>query len=191
MTPLTLSRSTGIHFATRTLKNSGEEEKIPSWFLRPHKKQKHASAAGSDSAHSTSGKKTPISTFMPPKLTPAAKSRFQRHLALYFFVTGSAFQRVEDDNRKAAIKVLRLDDGLLPDRKILSGALLEQCYPEIKAKCDKFLRSSTSFSCLISNAWSNILNKSIVNYMVTIPPRKSLFWRPSQQDSIVIPRNGL
>jgi hypothetical protein len=159
----------------RTLKNSGKEEKIPSWFLRSHKKQKNASAAGSDSAPYTSRKQIPISTFMPPKLTPAKKGKFQQHLVLYFFVTGSAFQRVEDDNLKAAIKVLRLDDGLLPDRKILSGALLEQCYPEIKAKCDKFLRSSTSFSCLILNAWSNILNESIVNYMVTIPPRKSLF----------------
>jgi Protein of unknown function (DUF 659) len=112
---------------------------------------------------------------MRPKLTSAAKGNFQRHLALYFFVTGSAIQRVEDDNLKAAIKVLRLDDGLLPDRKILSGALLKQCYAEIKAKCDKVLGSSTSFSCHISDAWSNILNESIFNYMVTIPPRKSLF----------------
>jgi hypothetical protein len=46
----------------RTLKDSGEEGKISSWFLRPHKKQKRASAASSDSAPSTSGKQTPIST---------------------------------------------------------------------------------------------------------------------------------
>jgi hypothetical protein len=78
-------------------------------------------------------KANPDQHFMQPKLTSSAKGNFQRHLALYFFVTGSAFQRVEDDNLKAAIKVLRLDDVLLPDRKRLSGALLEQCYAEIKA----------------------------------------------------------
>jgi hypothetical protein len=147
----------------RTLNDSGEEGKIPSWFLRPQKTQRHASAAGSESAPSNSENQTPISTFMQPKLTYAAKGNFQRHLSLYFFVTGYAFQRVEDDNLKAAIKVLRLDDGLLLDREILSGALVEQCYAEIKAKCDKFLGSSTSFSSLISDAWSNILNESIFN----------------------------
>jgi hypothetical protein len=65
----------------RTLNNWGEEENIPLRFLRPHKKQKQASAAGSDSAPSTSRKQIPISAFMPPKLTPAEKGKFQQHLA--------------------------------------------------------------------------------------------------------------
>jgi hypothetical protein len=92
---------------------------------------------------------------------------------------------------KAAINVLIFDDLLLPYRKRLSDAFLEQCYVEVKSICDKFSGSITSFACLISDYWSNILIEYIVNYMVTIPPRMSIFLESSQQDNIFTPRNGL
>jgi hypothetical protein len=100
-----------------------------------------------------------------PKVDSAAKTRFQRLMAMHHYVTGKPFQHIDDDNQHAAILVLRSDDCLLPTRKRLVGDLLEKCYIEIKGMCDAMINRVLWPFCLVSDGWSNIRNELVVNYM--------------------------
>jgi hypothetical protein len=52
---------------------------------------------------------------MLPRFTAAEKKAFQMHLAMHYFATGAAFQRVEESNLAKAIAMLCPDPHLLPD----------------------------------------------------------------------------
>jgi hypothetical protein len=86
---------------------------------------------------------------------------------MQYYTTGSSFQRVEDVHLIAAIKTLRPDDGLLPNRRQLATSLLDACHEDVKTKVAKGMIGATS--CLIGDGWSNVNNDAIINYMVTSP----------------------
>ena len=108
-----------------------------------------------------------IRSFMLPAVTAAEKKAFQTHLAMHFFATGAAFQRVEESNLAKAIAVLRPDSNLLPDRKKLATVLLNSCYTDIKKRVDARMCKTTV--CITSDGWSNVKGDPIVNYMATSP----------------------
>jgi hypothetical protein len=104
-----------------------------------------------------------IKEFAIPVVSKEQKVQFQKHIAMHYYATGSSFQRVENVHLIAAIKTLRPDDGLLPNRRQLATSLLDACHKDVKTKVAKGMIGATS--CLISDGWSNINNDAIINYM--------------------------
>ena len=68
-----------------------------------------------------------ITQYTLPPMSTKQKNEFQETIALHYYVTGTSFQRVEDNNFSKAIHMLR-PDAVLPDRHKLGGPLLDKCY---------------------------------------------------------------
>jgi hypothetical protein len=73
-----------------------------------------------------------------------------------------------------AIRILRPDDGLLPNRQKLGGDLLEECYRELSKKVNKYLTTVLCI-CLITDGWSKVRYEPIVNYMASSPTKTFFF----------------
>ena len=96
---------------------------------------------------------------------------------MYFYCTGTSFQRVEDPCLLRAIQ-LACPGAQLPTCKQLAddgaGGLLDECYQQVNEEVNKVLSTDGQFVCLTSDAWSNVANNPVVNYMA-VSPTKSLF----------------
>jgi hypothetical protein len=86
---------------------------------------------------------------------------------MHYYATGLLSQRVEDIHLIVAIKTLRPDDSLLPNRRQLATSLFDACHKDVKTKVAKGMIGATS--CLISDGWSNVNNDAIINYMAVSP----------------------
>jgi hypothetical protein len=82
---------------------------------------------------------------------------------MHYYATRLSFQRVEDIHLIVAIKTLRPNDGLLPNRRQLATTLLNAYHEDVKTKVAKGMIGATS--CVISDGWSNVNNDAIINYM--------------------------
>jgi Protein of unknown function (DUF 659)/hAT family C-terminal dimerisation region len=102
-----------------------------------------------------------------PPMSESEKESFQQKIALFFYATGTSFERVENVYLWEAIRMLRPDDNLLPNRRELASTLLDKCHSGLLAKVDK--RMSGATTCLTTDAWSNVSNDPIVNYMAVSP----------------------
>ncbi|KAH6573046.1 hypothetical protein BASA60_006213 [Batrachochytrium salamandrivorans] len=100
----------------------------PDWYVRNKKKCKTVSSSSNapSSSHQAS-----IKQYAFPKLS-----------------------RIEDLHLKNAIKSLRPNDNLLPNKNQLSSTLLNECHQEVVAKVDTRMKGSTC--CLTTDGWSNI-----------------------------------
>jgi hypothetical protein len=105
--------------------------------------------------------------FAIPVVNKQQKVQFQKHIAMHSYATGSSFQRVEDVHLIVAIKTLRPDDGLLPNRRQLATSLLDTCHEDVKTKVAKGMIGAASF--LISDGWSNVNNDAIIKYIAASP----------------------
>ena len=98
-------------------------------------------------------------------------------MALFFYNTGTSFSRIKDPFLLSAIQLAR-PQAKLPTRKQLAndspGGLPQECYEDVKSKVDSLLSKHNQFMSITSDAWSNIANESVINYMV-VSPSKSLF----------------
>ena len=96
---------------------------------------------------------------------------------MHFYCTGTSFQRVEDPFLLRAIQMAR-PGAKLPTRKQLAddgaGGLLEECYQKVKVEVNKVLSTDGQFVCITSDAWSNMANHPVINY-IAVCPSKSLF----------------
>ena len=96
---------------------------------------------------------------------------------MHFYCTGTSFQRIKDPFLLRVIQVAR-PGAKLPSRKQLAddseGGLLEECYQKVKCQVDKVLSSDGQYVCVTSDAWPNIANEPVVNYMA-VSPTNSLF----------------
>ncbi|KAH6576100.1 hypothetical protein BASA62_001646 [Batrachochytrium salamandrivorans] len=103
----------------------------PDWYVRNKKKCKTVSSSSNtpNSSHQASIKQYALS-----KLSVKQKQEFHKHMAMHYYATGTSFQRIEDLHLKNAIKSLRPDDNLLPNRGQLSSTLLNECHQEVVAK---------------------------------------------------------
>ncbi|KAH9275445.1 hypothetical protein BASA83_002219 [Batrachochytrium salamandrivorans] len=135
----------------RKLMNEMENCNHPDWYVRNKKKCKTVSSSSNtpNSSHQASIKQYALS-----KLSVKQKQEFHKHMAMHYYATGTSFQRIEDLHLKNAIKSLRPDDNLLPNRGQLSSTLLNECHQEVVAKVDTRMKSSTC--CLTTDGWSNI-----------------------------------
>jgi hypothetical protein len=115
----------------------------------------------------SSSRQRSIKKFAILVISKQQKVQFQKHIAMHYYATGSSFQQVKDVHLIAAIKTLRPDDGLLPNRRQLATSLLDACHEDVKTKVAKGMIGATS--CLISNGWSNVNNNAIINYMMASP----------------------
>jgi hypothetical protein len=86
---------------------------------------------------------------------------------MHYYTIGLSFQRVEDVHLIVAIKTLRPDDGLLPNRRQVATSLFDAYHEDVKTKVAKGMISATS--CLINDGWSNVNNDAIINYMAASP----------------------
>ncbi|KAH6565581.1 hypothetical protein BASA62_007171 [Batrachochytrium salamandrivorans] len=84
---------------------------------------------------------------------------------MHYYLTGTAFSRIEEENLLSAFRICQ-PDIVLPDRKKLGGALLDSCYTKVKSVVDNHIEEMKLNACLTSDACSNIKNEPIVNYML-------------------------
>ena len=136
--------------------------------------------SASSSKASTSSKTTfqpSARSFAVPLFKPSEQKKFNQEIAMHFYNTGTSFQRVEDPFLLQAIQIAR-PSAKLPTRKQLAddspGGLLEECYAKVRSQVDKQLSSNNNYECITSDAWSNISNEPVVNY-IAVSPISSLF----------------
>jgi len=153
----------------RKLMNGMEEDKRPAWYTANKKPRKPMSTS---SVAPSSSRQRSIKEFTIHVVNKQQKVQFQKHIAMHYYATGSSFQRVEDVHLIDAIKTLRPDDGLLPNRRQLTTSLLDVCHEDVKTKVAKGMIGATSY--LISDDWSNVNNDAIINYMA-VSPESALF----------------
>jgi hypothetical protein len=174
------SESIKVHLnncaAFRKVMNDMEDGKRPEWYRRNKKGATRlvivAKNAGSMSSVSSSLQSS-IKKYALSTISKTHKAKFQKHMAIHYYATGTSFQRVEDLHLKNVIYALRPNKSLLPSRKQLGSILLDKCHAEVLSKVD--LRLSGATVCLTTDAWSNIKNDFVINYMV-VSPTCSLFF---------------
>jgi hypothetical protein len=148
----------------RKMMNGMEIGERPDWF--ESKKRRACPLSANQSKSSLSSGKSTLKEYLLPKLSGSSIAKFEEAIAMHYYVTGTSFARIEENNLLAALKVLRPDIEL-PSRKKLAGPLLEKSFMAVKQKCDVLLDNATI--CLTTDGWSNIRNDPIVNYMATSP----------------------
>jgi len=141
----------------------------PQWFDAKKVKRCSAPEIGTVTL-SAKPQQASITQYALPPMSTKLNNQFQETIALHYYVTGTAFQRIEEKNLTKAIHMLR-PDAVLPDRHKLGGVLLDKCYENMKTQCDSYMKSPSSCVCLISDGWSNIKYEPIVNYMATSPSK--------------------
>ncbi|KAH6573073.1 hypothetical protein BASA60_006241 [Batrachochytrium salamandrivorans] len=100
----------------------------PDWYVRNKKKCKTVSSSSN-----------------------APSSSYQASIKQYAF---PKLSRIEDLHLKNAIKSLRPNDNLLPNKSQSPSTLLYECHQEVVAKVDTRMKGSTC--CLTTDGWSNI-----------------------------------
>ena len=163
----------------RSVMNGLEHSYRPDWYVANKKgggkNQNYASKIMSSPDGTSTGtysRQTSIRAYALPAMSQYEKKQFQTQIAMHYYATGTSFQRVEDVHLRAAIKLLRPDSNVLPNRKQLAGVLLENCHKDLQSKVNERMMGATS--CLTSDAWTNIKNDSVMNYMA-VSPDCSLF----------------
>jgi Protein of unknown function (DUF 659) len=151
----------------RKLMNGMEQDERPGWSAPNKKAESLAPSAATSSTSLVVSRQGSMKEFAIPPVSKQEKYRFQQNMALHYYNTGTSFQRVADVHLKAAIKALRPDDNLLPNRRQLSSSLLDSCHEGLQAKVDKRVNGATA--CLTTDAWSNVKNDSVINYMAVLP----------------------
>jgi hypothetical protein len=132
----------------RKLMNGMEEDKSPAWYTANKKPRKPLSTVVSVSTSSvapSSSRQHSIKEFAIPVVSKQQKVQFQKHIAMHYYATGSSFQRVEDVHLIVAIKTLRPDNGLLPNRRQLATSLFDTCHKDVKTKVAKGMIGATSY----------------------------------------------
>ncbi|KAH9275086.1 hypothetical protein BASA83_002309 [Batrachochytrium salamandrivorans] len=138
----------------------------PDWFNNAKANKRKTTGARSSAGISQSSSQTgSILQYTLPKLMKRDLTKIEEVLAMHYYLTGTAFSRIEEENLLSAFRICR-PDIVLPDRKKLGGALLDSCYAKVKSVVDNHIEEMKLNACLTSDAWSNIKNEPIVNYML-------------------------
>jgi hypothetical protein len=138
-----------------------DTEYQPDWFNDDSEEKKFKSGSV------TSSSQLSVKSFLIPRLTKSEQTRIHHNLAMHYYMTGSSFQRIEEDHLLNAFKIAR-PDIKLPTRKELAGSLLDFCYEKIAKKTNTEMLKYGDFTCLVSDATSNVNNESVVNYMIIV-----------------------
>ncbi|KAF1330148.1 hypothetical protein FI667_g5274, partial [Globisporangium splendens] len=117
---------------------------------------------------------TPSSAVVPREIPrrqqkPTKEENYLR-VATGFYATGIPFRCVEDPNFRTMF------DFDLPSRHQLAARLLDSIYGREKAHVIEALTGATHLS-IVTDRWSNINNESIINFVVTKPHIRPVFWK--------------
>jgi hypothetical protein len=151
----------------------------PDWWTdqRGTAKKSMGSTSSKSTSSVTSKSQSSVRSFSIPLFSASEQKRFNYEMAMYFYCTGTSFQRAEDPFLPRAIQLAR-PGAKLPTRKQLAddgaGGVLDECYQKVKEEVNRVLSTDGQFVCLTSDAWSNVANDPVVNYMA-VSPTKSLF----------------
>ena len=92
-----------------------------------------------------------MTDFGIPKLTTSQHERFKKAMAMHYYVTGNAFQRIEEPYLLKACQILR-PDVKLPTRHELSVPFLSDAYDELKIKIDSHISTSRCVTVVSSQS---------------------------------------
>ncbi|CAB3993702.1 Hypothetical predicted protein [Paramuricea clavata] len=152
----------------------------PDWWTdqRGTAKKSMGSTSSKSTSSVTSKSQSSVRSFSIPLFSASEQKRFNHEMAMYFYCTGTSFQRAEDPFLLRAIQLAR-PDAKLPTCKQLAddgaGGLLDECYQNVKEEVNKVLSTDGQFVCLTSDAWSNVVNDPVVDY-TAVSPTKSWKW---------------
>jgi hypothetical protein len=141
----------------------------PEWFVEgvANKKAKNSTLSIDRK------KQASILTYALPHLTQSEHDKAEELIALHYYLTGTPFSRVEEPHLLQLLQLYR-PDARLPDRKLLAGKLLKKVYDATKSKVERHLKVNDNYICITTDAWSNIKNEPVVDYMA-IANKSSLF----------------
>lgn len=89
-------------------------------------------------------------------LSKMQHDRMEEALAMHAYVTGMAFDAIEDCHLQRALTILR-PNVKLPEKKRLEGDLLHRCYDKMHKQVWGYLTPSNSTRvCIKRDAWSNM-----------------------------------
>lgn len=94
-------------------------------------------------------------------LSKSQHERMEEAIAMHAYVTGMAFDAVEECHLQRALAILR-PNVKLPDKKRLEGDLLHRCYDKMHKQVWNYLTASSTRVCIKRDAWSsmNLYNTS-------------------------------
>lgn len=94
-------------------------------------------------------------------LSRSQSERMEEAIAMHAYVTGMAFDAVEENHLQRALAILR-PSVRLPDKKRLEGDLLDRCYEKMHKQVWSYLTASSTRVCIKRDAWSsmNLYNSS-------------------------------
>ncbi|KAF1313817.1 Exocyst complex component 4, partial [Globisporangium splendens] len=106
----------------------------------------------------------------PSRQQKPTKEENYLRVATGFYGTGIPFRCVEDPNFRAMF------DYDLPSRHQLASRLLDSIYDREKAHAIEASTEATHLS-IVTDGWSNINNESIINFVITKPHIRPVFWK--------------
>lgn len=125
--------------------------RLPGSYKEECKLNPYKATLGSGSGPSSGKGFTPsMLSHLVPNLPRETQARFTKHLANWFYETGTAFSRVESKHLLLAVRVLRKETEL-PSRKALSGSMLSERFEEIRALVAERLKELDMLVCLVTD----------------------------------------
>ncbi|DBA05308.1 TPA: hypothetical protein N0F65_007470 [Lagenidium giganteum] len=88
-------------------------------------------------------------------LSKMQQDRMEEAIAMHAYVTGMAFEAIEECHLQRAMSILR-PNVKLPDKKRLESELLHRCYDKMHKRVWGYLTASSTRVCIKRDAWSNI-----------------------------------
>ena len=156
----------------KELMNSTEASDRPEWYSAIKKAYLTSSASpfASDSASSTLPpmRQTKLNPISLSKMSKSEQQSFDINIAMHYYMSGNSAYRIEESFFLRAIKILR-PDVLRPSRQRLLGELLDKCYEIIKSGVEQKIRNIDGYCTLASDGWTDIMNKSVINYNYSSP----------------------
>lgn len=149
----------------------------PSWFEAEVKPATDTKKRKTTAETSNSGKGKLV-VYKERILTKKEQTKFENMIGLHFILTGSAFQRADEENLLNSYRFL-CPSIKVPSRKQIAGPILKRIYDMYSALALTWLIGA--IICLASDGWTNIKNLPVVNYMA-INPDKSLFVESVSKD---------
>nr|XP_032824721.1 uncharacterized protein LOC116950771 [Petromyzon marinus] len=119
--------------AFRREMNGTEIDDRPEWYASNKKRAKARGSSTPSTSNASSMKQGLLKDHLIPKLNERTKEKFKQAIAMHYFVLGTSFQQVEEENLMIAVKAL-CPDAVLPNRKRLAGLLLDRAYIDMKKK---------------------------------------------------------
>lgn len=88
-------------------------------------------------------------------LSKSQLERMEEAIAMHAYVTGMAFDAIEESHLQRALAIVR-PSVKLPDKKRLEGDLLQRCYDKMHKQVWSYLTASSTRVCIKRDAWSSL-----------------------------------